>query len=320
MEFVKINQSEIENLDIEYKNIFQSHIWANFRKNVNNIDYDLFILKENDKILNYAFIQKKIKSFFKFAYIERGQLISKNKNINNYFINQIKLHYKKLKYAFISIDFDLYINEKINDFIDENFQNSFSFQPQKTIILDLSQSIDDILKKMKPKGRYNIKLAQKKGVIVKQEYNVNNFYNMLKITSKRDKFSSYTKDYYEKMIQNLNKNSCIFTAFYDNIPLASAIYVYFKQNFIYYYGSSNNEYRNMMAPYLLQFASIQYAKENGYKYFDLFGISTKPNDNLAGVTQFKRKFGGIEKTYHPPYAIPLSFFKFLFYKLYKKLK
>jgi len=204
-----------------------------------------------------------------------------------------------------------------------------SYLPETTLILDLTQSEEQILTQMKQKGRYNIRLAEKKGVkieifdyqdIAKLKIAVENFHQILKETEDRDGFKGHDGNYYFKMLQSLKSNAKLYLAKYENNYLAGIIITKFKNTATYYYGASSNLHREVMAPYLLQWRAIKDAKKGNCVIYDFLGISPITqisNDNLKSpkgihnssfiihhsplknVTQFKLKFGGIEITYPP---------------------
>ena len=168
--------------------------------------------------------------------------------------------------------------------------------PRHTIILDLSKSENELLKDMHQKGRYNIKLAKKKNLTIKESKNIDDFYNILKDTGQRDKFYINPKKHYEAFLKILEpkKKAKLFIAYKDSEPIAGILNTYIGNNATYFYGASSNKHRNLMAPYLLQWHAIADAKERGYKHYDFLGIADpkKSKDPLKGVTNFKKKFGG----------------------------
>lgn len=193
--------------------------------------------------------------------------------------------------------------------------------PSYSTIVDLRQSEEEILNNMKPKGRYNIKLALKKDVkIIKADKNdFKTFYNLLKKTSSRDGFNVNSQDYYERMMETLTECEMLL-AIYDNKIIAGGIFTYTKNQGLYYYGASSNEFRNLMAPYLLQWQAILNAKQRSCLYYDFLGISNPDNqDKLSGVTDFKLKFGGKIVKFNASYHIVHNKFIYLSYKIIKKL-
>ncbi len=200
---------------------------------------------------------------------------------------------------------------------------TLDIQPSKTIILDLTKSEEELLKNMHQKTRYNIRLAEKKGVKIREGNTVDfeEFWKIMSETRERDGFKLHSKDYYGKMLNfGLNKDSeakfpvgslasgldidsridsnsltiRLFLAEYDGRIIACNIAGFFGDTVTYMHGASSNEYRNIMAPYLLQWEAIKLAKKMGYKYYDFYGID---GNKWPGVTRFKKGFGGQEIEY-----------------------
>lgn len=176
-----------------------------------------------------------------------------------------------------------------------------SYQPEETLVLDLEGSESEILAQMKPKGRYNIRLAEKKGVTVRfsagESGDLERFYRLLEKTARRDGFFTHDFEYYRQMLKTLAPTGNARLALAEAGPdlLAAAIFTCYGEIGTYYYGSSNYEQRHLMAPYLLQWEMIRAAKRQGLKHYDFLGIA--PEGAAAahpwcGVTDFKLKFGG----------------------------
>ncbi len=166
-----------------------------------------------------------------------------------------------------------------------------------TAVIDTSLTLDQILSNMKPKGRYNIKLAEKKWVQVKAvektDENIDLFYNLMLETTSRDWFNGNTKDYY-KIFLNTLENSKLLLAYYEWVVIAGWIFVFEENQSIYYYWASSWDanYRNLMSPYLLQWEAIKIAKSIGSNIYDFLWVAW-PEDidsPLAWVTDFKKKF------------------------------
>lgn len=224
------------------------------------------------------------------------------------------------------------------------------YHPQDTLILDLSQNPDQLLTQMKPKGRYNIKVAQKHGVKIRISEppqipsDIKTFYELLLQTTGRDGFSGHDQRYYEEMLNNLGSNHAkLYLAEYEGKAVAAIITTYWKDTATYYFGASSNEYRHTMAPYLLQWQAILDAQKAGYRWYDFLGIApqaeksepeemdgkapgstkiTRKNNSetrhhLAGVTDFKLKFGGKHVHFLPAQEIVYKPFWYAAIKLAK---
>ncbi len=88
------------------------------------------------------------------------------------------------------------------------------------------------------------------------------FYDLMQQTTSRDSFAGNTQKYYEQFL-TLNKNAKLLLAKIDDVVVAGGVFIFDKDVSIYYYGASTSDpkYRNLMAPYLLQWEAIQVAKK-----------------------------------------------------------
>jgi len=195
-----------------------------------------------------------------------------------------------------------------------------NIQPPRTIIVDIRGSEEDILAKMKQKTRYNIRLAEKKGVTVRAWDDFESFHKMMMLTGGRDGFGIHSLDYYKRAHELFHpKGMCeILVAEFEGKPLA-ALFVARNGNHAYYlYGASTDEERNRMPTYLLQWEAMKWAKARGCDEYDLWGVPDEDeatleanfetrHDGLWGVYRFKRGFGGqlkraaqaIDRAYNP---------------------
>lgn len=179
-----------------------------------------------------------------------------------------------------------------------------SIQPKQTILVDLSGSEEDILRRMKQKTRYNIRLAQKKGVRVAASLAIDEFYNLLKRTGDRDAFGVHQKDYYSSLLELFSDDQCqLLMAEYEGAPLAGLMVFRRGERAWYLYGASGDDHRDLMPAYLLQWEAMRWARQQGCRTYDLWGIPDAPlaeleqdftsrSDGLWGVYRFKRGFGG----------------------------
>lgn len=314
----------------ELATIHQGLAWAYFNEKVpTRGKYWIIALEKDGHIVGGTMLYRhKLPRGFTWLYAARGPLL--NEYHSNFaqesmdlIMEQIRPIAKAEKSVFLRIDPPL--QEDPPRF--KGFKESpAGYYPEYTLMVDLTKTEDEILKQMKQKGRYNIKVAQKHEVkIVEVDSTAKNYDNYIgayhKIvleTTKRDGFYAHRKGHYVDMVRTLedHKAGKLFLALYKGKVVSGLIATYFKDTATYYYGASSNENRHVMAPYLLQWHVMQKAKQDGYKRYDFLGIAPpdQPKHPWAGVTSFKRKFGGHD---HPYIRCQEHSFKPLIHILYK---
>jgi len=181
-----------------------------------------------------------------------------------------------------------------------------TIQPRSTLVVDLSPSLEEILARMKPKTRYNIRLAKRKEVVVRVgvEADLPRFYQMMQLTGERNSFPIYSRGYYETIYRLFVPAGLarLFLASYQDELLAGLMVFALGHRAWYIYGASSNHHRDRMPNYLLQWETIRWAKEMGCLTYDLWGIPDEDQDllerefpkrsnGLWGVYRFKRGFG-----------------------------
>jgi len=172
-------------------------------------------------------------------------------------------------------------------------------QPRATMYLDLVPSLDEILMRFEEKTRYNVRLAEKKGVTIKEDSSAGGldiFHGLYRQTAERDRFLIHPLSYYQKIREYLlekgmGKN---FIAYHAGKPIGAVIVFCFGSKIWYMYGASASQHRNLMPNHLLHWEIIKWAKEKGYKTYDLWGIPAvpRPGHPLWGVYRFKKGFQG----------------------------
>jgi len=184
----------------------------------------------------------------------------------------------------------------------------------RTIVLDLSANEESLLSQMKAKCRYNIGLAARKGVTIRPATSpdeVRAWYQLYLVTSARDRFGIHTLDYYLRFWELFAARDEVrlFLAEHDDHLLAGIFVTVFAGQAIYLYGASSNEGRQLMPNYALQWEAIRWAKQQGARLYDFWGIpdTDEADEAMEGVYRFKRGWGGritqflggYEYVYHP---------------------
>jgi len=208
-------------------------------------------------------------------------------------------------------------------------------QPKDTLILDLAQTEDSLMRRMKQKTRYNIRLARKKRVNVSRALDYkkcfSDFWALISETSKRNRITLHDREYYFKMLESLslswNNKKCLrsqavlYLAEYNGEIIAANIVLFFGNLCVYLHGASSDKHRNTMATYLLQWKQILDAKSMGCKTYDFWGITIdNKKREWFGITRFKKGFGGNQKSYIGAYDLIFNKSEYALYKFAKVAK
>lgn len=183
--------------------------------------------------------------------------------------------------------------------------SSHSIQPLQTLVVDLLSEEEQILGLMKQKTRYNIKLAQKKGVTIRPCPDIEMFHDLMQITGERDQFGVHNLKYYRRAYDLFHPHGAceMLLGEYEGEPLAGVMVFSHGQRAWYLYGASSNRHRERMPNYLLQWEAMRWARNKGCSEYDLWGVPdvdleileaefTHRDEGLWGVYRFKRGFGG----------------------------
>ncbi len=332
MKFTLVNENQRDAWDAFVQSslngsILQSYAWGTVKNGTWKPLYAA-VTDDRENFLAAALILKRKLPFFNQSlfYAPRGPVFnSLDGTVVNFFFRSVRELAKK-ENAFV-FRCDPEIAEPESSFVkclNENGlrHNSGNIQPRATIILDIRPDEENLLKSFHHKTRYNIKLAEKKGVVIEEENSeegVDLFYSLFQITGARDQFLILKKNYFRHLWKTLSeKNACtILVAYYDHQPLAAIFQTVFGGRMTYLYGASSNEYRNLMPNHLIHWRAIQWAKKRGVHWYDFWGIPSNPDEQspLQGVYRFKKGFCETETKWVGTFELILnSFWYFVFEK------
>ena len=230
-------------------------------------------------------------------------------------------------------------------------KNSVDIQPPDSTLVDLTGTEEEILEKMHSKWRYNIRLSERKGVVIHRylgndinlSEKIDKFYELTKITNARDGNASHSKAYYADLIKSSAEEVSagkdvpvisLYIAEHEGEEIASIMTLFSHNEAIYLYGASSNNKRNLMPNHLLQWTAMKDAKAYGSKYYDMYGMPPEGKDEnhpMHGLYMFKANFGGknihrtgswdipLKAIYHP-YSAAEKLRAFWHKKVIKKLK
>lgn len=206
-----------------------------------------------------------------------------------------------------------------------------------TFMLDLTKSEDELLKNMHPKTRYNIKVAQKHNVEVKEDNSDEAFETFLRLnqeTTTRQKFYAHPNSFFRKMRDTLQETNNqrltindltmhLFTAIYQKTTLVSWILFTLKDTLYYPYGASSTLHRDVMASNLLMWEAIKFGKKLGLRKFDMWGSlgpDASQKDPMFGFHQFKERYGATLTEYVGSYDLIINPLLYQGYKLADKVR
>ncbi len=175
-----------------------------------------------------------------------------------------------------------------------NYIQTFEVSPSHTLVTDLRKSEDDLLAAMHEKTRYNVRLAERKGVTISiGKDSIDDVWPLFEQTASRGQFRLHPKSYYQKMLAS----GVVFiaTAKVGDQIVAANLMVDFDGTRTYLHGASGETHRNVMAPFLLHWELIKDAKRKGIVAYDWWGVAPDGADESHpwnGITRFKLGFGG----------------------------
>jgi peptidoglycan pentaglycine glycine transferase (the first glycine) len=253
------------------------------------------------------------------AYIPKGPVLDwQNRRVSEAFFAQLHPFLRRRGALALRMELGQELESEAAKIVLERLKHKAqvvrSVQPLRTILLDLAPSEETLLAQMKEKWRYNVRLAGRKGVTVREAETLDDvraWYQLLQTTSERDKFGIHTQEYYERAwsIFVARRQARLLLAEHEGQLLAGIFVSLFGAEGIYLYGASSNEQRQLMPNYLLQWEAIRLARQQGATRYDFWGIPQTEGEEeaMAGVYRFKRGWGGrvvqflggYEVVYHP---------------------
>jgi peptidoglycan pentaglycine glycine transferase (the first glycine) len=241
---------------------------------------------------------------FSLAYIPKGPLGDLASPAGRELLGEIDRVCRERRAIFLKVEPDAW--ETAGQTPPDGFQPGLQeIQPRRTLLVDLSGDEAALLGRMKQKTRYNIRLAQKKGVQVHPSDDLNTFYSLMQVTGQRDRFGVHSLDYYRRAYELFHPSrACeLLLADLDGEPLGGLMVFAWGERAWYLYGASSDRRREAMPTYLLQWEAMRWARGQGCTSYDLWGVPdadeasleaqfSQRSDGLWGVYRFKRGFGG----------------------------
>ncbi len=314
----------------------QSEEWRKFQEAAGHRTF--FVENEG---FSASIIEHKLPIVGNYFYIPRGPIInchseldSESKNKLDFgseagMTNLINLA-KKENAGWIRFD---PVNEEILDLIKKNINHEIQkaphdMQPKEIFVIDIAKTEKELLAEMKPKTRYNINLARKKSIKVfqtKEKKYVEEFLRLVRVTENRKGIKFHPANYYQKMLEAIPENILkLYVAEYNGKIIAANLIVFYNGTTIYLHGATDDKYRNVMAPYLLQWQAVLDAKNAKYNFYDFGGVKIQEsgNNSWQGITKFKLGFSSNTQPIEFPgsYDIIINPSKYYLYKIIQRIK
>ncbi len=326
---------------MEIKEITNRDIWENFlltkkeKTFLNSWNWGEFQKKQEDKVWRLGIYNNELVSLALVIKIKarRGTffflphcLINKEEHLK-VLLDYLKKLAKKEKASFIRIAPLLERNETNNNLFKGFKKAPIHMHPELTWELDISKNEEKILSEMRKNTRYLIRRADKnKDIEIVKSSDINDlkkFNQVYKETARRHSFVPFSLDYLEKQFSCFSDDIVIFLGKYKEEVISSAVMIYWQGTGYYHHGASLSKYNSNKIPisYLLQWEAIKEGKARDCLKYNFWGIAPTNNKNhpWAGLTLFKRGFGGYRKDYVETKDLPLSLTYYLTY-LFEKIR
>jgi lipid II:glycine glycyltransferase (peptidoglycan interpeptide bridge formation enzyme) len=298
--------------------ILQSYEWGEFKSRFGWQPLRVAVEEKGEIVAGISILKRDVPLIrHSLFYAPRGPVVDfRNRELLDFLLGAVEKEAEKHHAISLKIDPDVLAEE--TDILGTLQRLGFDHalkqvQPRATIWLDLNQPAERLLMNCEEKTRYNIRLAGKRGVVVKEdssEKGIKIFYDLYQKTAFRDHFLIHPLKYYQLIREilfdkGLGNN---FIAYYDDQPIAAVIIFCFGSRIWYMYGASASEHREVMPNHLLHWQIINWAKARNYKLYDLWGVPANPMPGhpLWGVYRFKKGFRGQSIKYIGAYNFPYS--------------
>ena len=283
--------------------------WADFNQKMGHTVWRFGIF-DGEQCLAMVLILKIEARRGSFLFCPHGPIFAEGcnkKDVLDFLLAELKIIATKEKCAFIRISPLVTETKEHNElFLTVGFREApiHMQHPELNWILDVRPTEEELLKNMRKTTRYCIKKAEKDGVeimVSADSADLEKFWGVYEETFQRQNFTPFSKKFLATQFETFAQDQQIlfFFAKYNEEIIATAIIVFYGNSAFYHHGASISKYAKLNAPYLLQWKVIQEAKKRGVENYNFWGIveDDKPNHPWAGLSLFKKGFGGASHAY-----------------------
>jgi len=262
--------------------LLHSWQWGEAQKSLGQQIKRLALINEQKEIQALALVVVRSLPFgFTYWYLPRGP-VGKTENCLQ-LLDQLATEAKVAGALFIRFDPAWDDSATLTQ---KGYKHVGQVNPAQTLIIDLSRSTEQLLADMKPKARYNIKVAQKHGITIDRgDQYFADFWRLIGQTAERNQITNHSEAHYRALLTTSVGALEIIVARDGERVIAANMIAHYNGQMIYLHGGSDDNFKNKMAPYLLQWETMRYARELGCQSYDLWGAD---EEKWPGVTRFKR--------------------------------
>lgn len=306
---------EIFILSHKEANFLQSWNWGSFHKKLGKQVFRFGIFDQEKQIGACEIIKEKAKRGT-YLTIAGGPIINwQNWQLLKYLFNYLKSLAKKENCSFIRIRPQALDTPELRNTVKKHGlrKSPMHLTADLTLQLDLTQSEENILAKMRKNTRYEIKKSIKLGIKTQVSQNpdeIQKFYQNQLYLAKKHNFVPFSQEFLQNQFESFLKDDqvALIHSYLNNKILASAFIIFYNHEAVYHYGISTPENDHLPGSYACQWRAIRRAKKRGCNIYNFWGIAPKdePDHRFTGVSIFKRGFGGQEIAYLPAHDLPIS--------------
>jgi peptidoglycan pentaglycine glycine transferase (the first glycine) len=288
--------------------VLQSWEWGEIKSRTGWKPWRLVVEENGEIVAAVSILERKIPVVgIPIFYASRGPVLDwSNTALFDFVLTEIRKLAKKRGAIFLKVDPDVPSSDKeLGKFlVTRGFRSAESgkgfegVQPKYVFRLDISPDEATLMANMQQKTRYNIRLAQKKGVVIRRgtRADLPEFYRVLKETTERDQFLVRAYSYFEDLYDSLVPVGLgeLFIGEYEGKIIAGTLAFVIGDKAWYIYGASSNAHRNVMPNYLIQWEMIRWAKSLDCTLYDFRGVPghLMEDNPLYGLYRFKKGFNG----------------------------
>lgn len=302
----------------------QTYEWGELKKSTGWEPLRLLVLKGNVPVVSISLLKRRLPFFNRsIFYAPRGPVFGKDCEpaAEEFLWKEVKKLARQHGAILVKIDPDVPKSDREYHFRlvkygfrpQEKHDGFGGIQPRFVFRLDITPSEEELLAAMESKTRYNIRLAERKGVNVRTARDRNDlkiFYDLLVETAERDRFLIRNFSYFEKIWDLFVSRGTakIFLAEYNGEIISGTLAFHCGDVVWYLYGASGSRFRNVMPNHLLQWTMICWARSLGCRIYDFRGVpgNLNPDDPLYGLYRFKKGFGATFTEFLGEYDLVMS--------------